>query len=103
MGSDKYPSETHYSKYLSRHGGGANAFTKEEETNFYFHADSSALAGALDIFAQFFIYGRDEEESEGDADDAVDDADDEDDEDDDDGSNSAWDQRPLLERAGSGP
>ena len=55
MGSDKYSSETHYSKYLSRHGGSANAFTKEEETNFYFHVDSSSLAGALDIFAQFFI------------------------------------------------
>ena len=55
MGSDKYASESQYSQYLSGHGGGANAYTKEEETNFYFHVDSSALAGALDIFAQFFI------------------------------------------------
>ena len=55
MGSDKYTSETHYSKYLSRHGGSANAYTKEEETNFYFHVDSAALDGALDIFSQFFI------------------------------------------------
>ena len=55
MGSEKYPDETHYSSYLSQHGGSANAFTKEEETNFYFHLDSSALPPALDIFSQFFI------------------------------------------------
>ncbi|KAI8954534.1 PQ loop repeat-domain-containing protein [Xylaria longipes] len=66
----------------------------------YILINASWLAGSLGtlfldlgIFAQFFIYGQDD--SNGDSDEAMDD--DENDAEDDD-----WDQRPLLERAGSG-
>ncbi|KAI0861045.1 PQ loop repeat-domain-containing protein [Xylaria cubensis] len=64
----------------------------------YLLVNASWLAGSLGtllldlgIFAQFFIYGQDD--PYGDRDEAMDDGNDEDDE---------WDQRPLLERAGSG-
>ncbi|KAI0431455.1 PQ loop repeat-domain-containing protein [Xylaria sp. FL1042] len=64
----------------------------------YLLVNASWLAGSLgtllldlSIFAQFFIYDRDE-----DADEAVDDEESN-------ADDSLWDQRPLLERAGSGP
>ncbi|KAI1757392.1 PQ loop repeat-domain-containing protein [Xylaria castorea] len=64
----------------------------------YLLVNASWLAGSLGtllldlgIFAQFFIYGQDD--PYGDRDEAMEDENDEDDE---------WDQRPLLERAGSG-
>ncbi|KAI1367189.1 PQ loop repeat-domain-containing protein [Xylaria arbuscula] len=66
----------------------------------YMLVNASWLAGSLgtllldlSIFAQFFIY--DQDESEKDVDEAIESEDAEDD--------SPWDQRPLLERAGSGP
>lgn len=75
LGTEKYPKEEEYEDYLGRHGGMSNAYTDMEDTNYYFnvspldHGDggggedgegkgdgvSSALAGALDRFAQFFI------------------------------------------------
>ena len=54
-GSDRYPDEATFFTYIDTHGGAANAFTKEEETNFYFHLAPPALSGALPIFARFFI------------------------------------------------
>eukprot|EP01062_Namystynia_karyoxenos_P059229 TRINITY_DN50678_c0_g1_i1.p1 TRINITY_DN50678_c0_g1~~TRINITY_DN50678_c0_g1_i1.p1 ORF type:complete len:1094 (+),score=392.16 TRINITY_DN50678_c0_g1_i1:84-3284(+) len=55
LGTQKYPKESEYSDYLSDHGGSSNAFTMHENTNFYFNVGASALDGALDRFAQFFI------------------------------------------------
>ena len=55
MGTTKYPDENDYQAYLSQHGGSSNAFTDLEHTNYYFDVASSALEGALDRFAQFFI------------------------------------------------
>jgi len=55
MGSEKYPSENDYEKYLSEHGGSSNAFTTNESTNYYFDVTKDYLYGALDRFAQFFI------------------------------------------------
>ena len=54
-GSDLYPDESTFFTYIDTHGGTANAYTKEEETNFYFHLAPPALAGALPIFSRFFI------------------------------------------------
>ncbi|GMH08169.1 hypothetical protein Nepgr_010009 [Nepenthes gracilis] len=53
--SEKYPLEDSYSKYITEHGGGTNAFTASEHTNFYFDVNSDAFEEALDRFAQFFI------------------------------------------------
>ncbi|XP_020586970.1 insulin-degrading enzyme-like 1, peroxisomal [Phalaenopsis equestris] len=53
--SEKYPVEESYSKYITEHGGSTNAFTSEEQTNFYFDINTDYLEEGLDRFAQFFI------------------------------------------------
>ena len=65
LGTEKYPQEDEYENYLSQYGGFSNAYTDMEDTNYYFSVTSrktgshnqttTALAGALDRFAQFFI------------------------------------------------
>ncbi|KAH5216199.1 hypothetical protein HBI62_168920 [Parastagonospora nodorum] len=83
MGTEKYPEENAYNKYLTTHGGHSNAFTASTSTNYYFELsypssspsnskaatpsastvnlsaskekDNSPLWGALDRFGQFFI------------------------------------------------
>ena len=55
LGTEKYPNEHEYSNYLTTHGGGDNAFTSTQETNYYFTVDSKYLEKSLDLFAQFFI------------------------------------------------
>ena len=55
LGTEKYPDEHEYSNFLTSHGGGDNAFTSTQETNYYFSVDSAYLEHALDMFAQFFI------------------------------------------------
>lgn len=55
LGTEKYPDEASYQQYLSSHGGGSNAYTDFENTNFYFDVMCGHLGEALDRFAQFFI------------------------------------------------
>lgn len=55
LGTEKYPDENQYSKYLSEHGGYSNAYTDLEHTNYHFAVLSDHLEGALDMFAQFFV------------------------------------------------
>lgn len=55
MGTEKFPDENEYERYLSEHNGDYNAYTSEEHTNYYFTVDSNNLYCALDRFAQFFI------------------------------------------------
>ena len=55
MGTEKYPRENDYSDYLSSNAGSSNAFTATDQTTYYFDVHPSALDGALDRFAQFFI------------------------------------------------
>ena len=55
MGSQKYPCENEFDKFVSDHGGFDNAHTDCENTTFYFEVQRRYLAKALDIFAQFFI------------------------------------------------
>lgn len=52
MGSEKYPEEDGYSKFLTQNGGYDNAFTAEEHTNFFLKVRATALPEALDRFAQ---------------------------------------------------
>jgi len=55
LGSKKYPDESGYRQWLGDHGGDSNAYTDSEHTNYYFSVEWSALPGALDRFAQFFV------------------------------------------------
>ena len=73
LGTEKFPDENEYSKYLSQHGGSFNAFTSSDHTNYYFdvtpehlgNAENNevsikvllciTLDGALDRFSQFFL------------------------------------------------
>ncbi|OQV25668.1 Insulin-degrading enzyme [Hypsibius exemplaris] len=55
LGTEKYPEENAFEKYVSERGGEYNAFTAEENTNFHFNVAAEFLATSLDRFAQFFI------------------------------------------------
>ena len=55
MGTEKYPDENEYNRYLSQNGGGSNAYTSGDHTNYYFDVRPEAFGGALDRFAQFFL------------------------------------------------
>ncbi|KNC46818.1 uncharacterized protein AMSG_03249 [Thecamonas trahens ATCC 50062] len=55
LGSDKYPEEDAYRKFINDHGGGCNASTSSEKTTYHFDVEASALATALDIFVSIFI------------------------------------------------
>ncbi|CAJ1396756.1 unnamed protein product [Effrenium voratum] len=55
LGTEKFPKEDEYSKYLSENGGDSNAFTMAEFTTYYFKVSSPHLGGALERFAEFFI------------------------------------------------
>ena len=55
LGTEKYPKENEYQSYLEEHGGGSNAFTAHEDTNYYFVVQKDFLQGAMDRFAQFFL------------------------------------------------
>ncbi len=55
LGTEPYPEPGEYQSYISRHGGSHNAFTAHSQTTYFFEIDNSALSGALDRFAPFFI------------------------------------------------
>jgi insulysin len=55
LGTEKYPDENSYTAFLGAHAGSSNAFTSNEDTNFYFEVMPVDLDEALDRFAQFFI------------------------------------------------
>ena len=54
MGSEDFPDENEYDKYLSQNGGHSNAFTENEMTVYYFDVRCEHLAGALARFSAFF-------------------------------------------------
>lgn len=55
LGTKKYPDVEDYSQYLAKYSGQSNAYTDEEDTNYYFEVNHDGFEGALDRFAQFFI------------------------------------------------
>ncbi|WP_299177961.1 insulinase family protein [uncultured Neptuniibacter sp.] len=55
LGTDKYPKADEYQSFISSHGGGHNAYTAQENTNYFFDVAADNLEPALDRFAQFFI------------------------------------------------
>lgn len=54
LGTAKYPQAGEYQEFISAHGGGHNAFTAFEHTNYFFDISADSLEPALDRFAQFF-------------------------------------------------
>jgi insulysin len=55
LGTQKYPNENDYSKFLSEHNGSSNAATYPDHTIYYFDVVPEELSNALDRFSQFFI------------------------------------------------
>jgi secreted Zn-dependent insulinase-like peptidase len=55
LGTEKYPRPGEYKDFINEHGGGQNAYTSFDHTNYFFDIDKDHLEPALDRFAQFFI------------------------------------------------
>jgi insulysin len=55
LGTEKFPSVEEFGEYLERNGGGNNAYTALDRTNYHLEIRPDAFEGALDRFAQFFI------------------------------------------------
>lgn len=51
MGSERYPDENEYDRFLSQHGGHSNAYTDMQVTNYYLDVQAKHLRGALDRLA----------------------------------------------------
>jgi len=55
LGTAPFPEAGEYQTFISSHGGGHNAYTAYENTNYYFDIDQADLEPALARFSQFFI------------------------------------------------
>ncbi|KAK6029723.1 peptidase, M16 family, partial [Ostertagia ostertagi] len=55
VGTEKYPQESEFYKFISAHGGTSNARTYSDHTSYHFDIKPDQLQEALDRFAQFFI------------------------------------------------
>ena len=51
LGTEKYPEESHYAKFLMKNGGSKNAATGEDYTYYYFDVKNEKFGEALDIFS----------------------------------------------------
>ena len=56
MQTEKYPSENEYSEFLAKNSGDCNAFNENDRTVYMFYVSNEGFEGALDRFAQCFIY-----------------------------------------------
>ncbi len=55
LGTEPYPASDGYQRYISDNAGSHNAFTAQQDTNYFFDIEPSALPGALDRFSEFFL------------------------------------------------
>ncbi|MCH9626935.1 MAG: Protease 3 [Chlamydiales bacterium] len=55
LGTEKYPEEEGYTRYLDEHGGSRNAFTMADRTVYMFSVNNNGFTEALDRFGQFFV------------------------------------------------
>ncbi len=55
LGTEKYPEEEGYTRYLDEHGGVRNAFTMADRTCYIFSVNNEGFSEALDRFGHFFI------------------------------------------------
>lgn len=56
LGTEPYPESDGYQRYISNNAGSHNAFTAQQDTNYFFDIEPSALPGALDRFSEFFLH-----------------------------------------------
>lgn len=55
LGTEDYPQVGEYEDYLNKNGGGHNAYTSIDHTNYFFDVTHSAFEGALKRFSRFFV------------------------------------------------
>ncbi|MGO3057621.1 MAG: insulinase family protein [Halomonas sp.] len=55
LGTEPYPASDAYQRFISDHAGSHNAFTAQQDTNYFFDIEPSALPEALDRFSEFFL------------------------------------------------
>lgn len=55
LGTEPFPESDAYQRYISNNAGSHNAFTAQQDTNYFFDIEPSALPGALDRFSEFFL------------------------------------------------
>merc|ERR1711934_169804 len=55
LGSEKYPGENEFEKFLNDNGGFSNAYTDTFETVYFFSVFNDKLEKAIDMFSRFFI------------------------------------------------
>lgn len=55
LGSERYPGENDYKKYLAKHGGRSNASTSLHLTTYKFDVLADHAEQAVDMFSQFFV------------------------------------------------
>ncbi|HAA44525.1 MAG: peptidase, insulinase family [Halomonas sp. 54_146] len=55
LGTEPFPEPDAYQRYISNNAGAHNAFTAQQDTNYFFDIEPSALPGALDRFSEFFL------------------------------------------------
>ncbi|KXS19755.1 putative ptr insulinase family/protease III [Gonapodya prolifera JEL478] len=54
LGTEKYPKEYEYERYITDNNGNMNAYTSSDHSLYYFEVTPKALEGALDRFSEFF-------------------------------------------------
>ena len=54
LGTERFPGTDEYSKFMSSNGGGSNAYTWMDVTNYQFNINNAAYDEALDRFSDFF-------------------------------------------------
>ncbi len=55
LGTEDFPVVGDYENYLNKNGGGHNAYTSIDHTNYFFDCTHSAFEGALQRFSRFFV------------------------------------------------
>jgi insulysin len=55
LGTQDYPQVGEYEDYLNKHGGGHNAYTSIDHTNYFFDVIHDGFEGALKRFSRFFV------------------------------------------------
>jgi secreted Zn-dependent insulinase-like peptidase len=55
LGTKDFPKVGDYEDFLNKNGGGHNAYTSIDHTNYFFDCTHSAFEGALQRFSRFFV------------------------------------------------
>lgn len=55
LGTESFPQVGEYEDFLNKNGGGHNAYTSIDHTNYFFDVVHSGFEGALERFSRFFV------------------------------------------------